>query len=82
MVAQGDADWRQVLDTFYDGFSDRLDLVAADPDNGMRPNEPTDTDVECPKCGRHMQLRTASTGVFLGCSGYALKPKERCTTRR
>ena len=23
--------------------------------------------------------RTASTGVFLGCSGYSLKPKERCT---
>ena len=25
-----------------------------------------------------MQVRTASTGVFLGCSGYALPPKERC----
>jgi DNA topoisomerase-1 len=26
-----------------------------------------------------MQIRTGSTGVFLGCSGYALPPKERCT---
>ena len=25
-----------------------------------------------------MMIRTASTGVFLGCSGYALPPKERC----
>ena len=25
-----------------------------------------------------MSIRTASTGVFLGCSGYALPPKERC----
>jgi DNA topoisomerase-1 len=25
-----------------------------------------------------MNIRTASTGVFLGCSGYALPPKERC----
>ena len=25
-----------------------------------------------------MQVRNGSTGVFLGCSGYALKPKERC----
>ena len=25
-----------------------------------------------------MQIRTASTGVFLGCSGYNLPPKERC----
>ncbi len=27
-----------------------------------------------------MGIRTASTGVFLGCSGYALPPKERCKT--
>ena len=27
-----------------------------------------------------MTVRTASTGVFLGCSGYALPPKERCKT--
>jgi DNA topoisomerase-1 len=26
-----------------------------------------------------MQIRTGSTGVFLGCSGYSLPPKERCT---
>ena len=25
-----------------------------------------------------MMIRTASTGVFLGCSGYSLPPKERC----
>ncbi len=45
----------------------------------MRQNEPTDTDVPCPKCGRTMQVRTAGTGVFLGCSGYRLPVKERCT---
>jgi len=27
-----------------------------------------------------MQIRAGSTGVFLGCSGYALPPKERCKT--
>ncbi|MCL7707189.1 topoisomerase DNA-binding C4 zinc finger domain-containing protein, partial [Enterobacter kobei] len=27
-----------------------------------------------------MGIRTATTGVFLGCSGYALSPKERCKT--
>jgi DNA topoisomerase-1 len=26
-----------------------------------------------------MQIRTGGTGVFLGCSGYSLPPKERCT---
>jgi DNA topoisomerase-1 len=44
----------------------------------MRSNSPTDTDIACPKCGRPMQIRTASTGVFLGCSGYALPKKEQC----
>ncbi|MEM1229865.1 MAG: type I DNA topoisomerase [Pseudomonadota bacterium] len=77
-IAEGDAKWRSVLDEFYGDFSDKL-VDARQADGGMRPNEPTDTDVICPSCGRHMQVRTASTGVFLGCSGYTLPPKERCT---
>jgi DNA topoisomerase-1 len=75
-VAMGEADWKQVLDEFYKGF--RKKLALAEGDNGMRENEPTDTDIPCPECGRPMQIRTASTGVFLGCSGYGLPTKERC----
>lgn len=77
-IADGDIEWRVVLDTFYEGFSDKL-RRAQDPEKGMRSNEPTDTDVKCARCGRIMQIRTGSTGVFLGCSGYSLPPKERCT---
>lgn len=77
-IAEGDAKWRAVLDEFYADFSNKL-VDAKSVEGGMRPNEPTDTDVQCPKCGRIMQIRTASTGVFLGCSGYGLPPKERCT---
>ncbi|MCC5872488.1 MAG: type I DNA topoisomerase [Gammaproteobacteria bacterium] len=77
-VAKGELNWTTVLDEFYEDFRTKLD-VAAQQDGGMRPNAPTDTDIDCPACGRKMQLRTASTGVFLGCSGYALPPKERCT---
>jgi DNA topoisomerase-1 len=77
-VARGQAQWDQVLDQFYEDFSQKL-VGAQDPENGMRANTPTDTDIECPVCERHMQIRNGSTGVFLGCSGYALKPKERCT---
>jgi DNA topoisomerase-1 len=44
----------------------------------MQANQPTMTDIPCAVCERPMQIRTASTGVFLGCSGYALPPKERC----
>ena len=76
-VAEGHRAWRGVLDTFYGDFAGRLE--SARGEDGMRANTPTPTDIPCSKCGRAMQLRTAGTGVFLGCSGYALPPKERCT---
>lgn len=76
-VAQGSRDWRGLLNEFYAGFSARLKQAQGN-DHGMRDNDPTDTDIPCSLCGRHMQIRTGSTGVFLGCSGYALPPKERC----
>jgi DNA topoisomerase-1 len=76
-VAQGSRDWRGLLNEFYAGFSARLKQAHGSV-KGMRDNDPTDTDISCSLCGRHMQIRTGSTGVFLGCSGYALPPKERC----
>lgn len=76
-VAGGKKNWKKLLDDFYSGFTSQLAKAEA-VDGGMRSNNPTNTDIECPKCGRYMQIRTASTGVFLGCSGYALPPKERC----
>lgn len=76
-VAEGKRGWLALLDEFYEGFSEQLHQ-AQDKDAGMRRNEPTETDIDCTNCGRHMQIRTGTTGVFLGCSGYALPPKERC----
>ena len=78
-VASGDKDWKSLLDEFYLDFNRQL-VDAQSVDGGMRKNNPTETSIICPKpdCNRHMQIRTASTGVFLGCSGYALPPKERC----
>ena len=77
-IAGGETAWRSVLDTFYGGFSEKL-ARAGSAEGGMRANEPTNTDIPCDTCGRPMQVRTASTGVFLGCSGYRAVPKERCT---
>src|SRR5690554_6236790 len=77
-VASGEKDWKALLDDFYEGFSAQLERASSADAEGMRANNPTDTDIPCPQCGRPMQIRTASTGVFLGCSGYALPPKERC----
>jgi DNA topoisomerase-1 len=76
-VAHGERDWKNVLDEFYGDFKKKLE-VAGDSEGGMRANTPTLTDIACRDCARPMTIRTASTGVFLGCSGYALPPKERC----
>lgn len=83
-IASGELKWRDVLDEFYADFRARLEAAQGDgagkqAQGGMRANLPTDTDIACPTCGRPMQIRTGSTGVFLGCSGYSLPPKERCT---
>lgn len=76
-IAEGELDWIDVLNRFYADFSAKL-AKAGDAESGMRPNEPTLTDIPCPQCERPMMIRTGSTGVFLGCSGYSLPPKERC----
>jgi len=82
-VADGQRDWKNVLDEFYGDFKQKLaHAKGQDSDNGisgMRPNPPVSVpEVACQLCSRPMQIRTGSTGVFLGCSGYNLPPKERC----
>ncbi len=73
-VARAKEDWKALLDRFFGEFKTTLDNAG----RKMRPNVPVETDIPCPKCGRKMAVRTGRTGVFLGCSGYALPPKERC----
>ncbi|MBS9422963.1 type I DNA topoisomerase [Photorhabdus caribbeanensis] len=78
-VASNKAEWKGVLDEFFTDFSEQLDVANKEPEEGgMRPNPMVITSIECPTCQRSMGIRTATTGVFLGCSGYALSPKERC----
>ena len=78
-IAKGKRQWLDVLNAFYDDFTRQL-TQAQSEEGGMRENNPTETDIKCPTCERNMQIRTGSTGVFLGCSGYNLPPKERCKT--
>ncbi|MGI2216760.1 type I DNA topoisomerase [Shewanella baltica] len=80
-VARGELDWKKVLDGFYADFTKQLEKAELDPEEGgMRLNQMVMTDIKCPTCGRPMGIRTGTTGVFLGCSGYELPPKERCKT--
>lgn len=79
-IAGGKLHWKQVLDEFYGGFYQKL-LDAEKPveEGGMSSNKSVETDIECDKCGREMMIRTSSSGQFLGCTGYNLPPKERCS---
>jgi DNA topoisomerase-1 len=79
-VADGERDWKNVLNEFYGDFKQKLVRAQSqDSDHGMRRNLPVEVnEIACPTCSRPMQIRTGSTGVFLGCSGYNLPPKERC----
>lgn len=79
-IAEGKRDWLETLDTFYAEFKQQL-MQADKEEGGMRSNDPIMTDdIACPSCGRPMTVRIGSTGIFLGCSGYSLPPKERCKT--
>ena len=75
-IAEAKDDWKAVLDRFYKGFTKQI----AASDEKMRGNEPVPTPIACTVCSRPMSIRTGRTGVFLGCTGYSLPPKERCTT--
>ncbi|HCG5597906.1 type I DNA topoisomerase [Vibrio parahaemolyticus] len=80
-IAEGEVNWKAVLDNFFADFTGDLEKAELDEsEGGMKLNHIVMTDIECPTCSRPMGIRTASTGVFLGCSGYALPPKERCKT--
>lgn len=46
----------------------------------MRPNQMVLTSIDCPTCGRKWGFAQRAPGYSLGCSGYALPPKERCKT--
>ena len=74
-IAEAKQDWIKVLDSFYVDFKNKIEAA----DASMRGNEPVPTPIACTTCGRPMAIRTGRTGVFLGCSGYNLPPKERCT---
>lgn len=78
-IAANQQEWKGVLNTFFSKFSQQLEQAYKDPeDGGMRPNIMVMTNIDCLVCGCQMGIRTASTGVFLGCHGYSQLPNKRC----
>ncbi|QIQ21224.1 type I DNA topoisomerase [Zophobihabitans entericus] len=78
-VATKKTQWKAVLDAFFGDFNKHLEQAEKDPDaGGMRLNQLVPIPISCPNCSRQMGIKTASSGVFLACTGYSLPPKERC----
>ena len=73
-VAMGEKRWLDLLNEYHDDFIVQLDAAG----DVMPPNSPIETEIPCNQCGRPMTIRVASTGTFLGCSGYSLPAKDRC----
>ena len=77
-IANGELNWKEVLNSYYSAFQDDLS-TAMDEENGMSPNLPTMTNINCPECKiNKLTIRNASNGVFLGCAGYSLPAEMQC----
>lgn len=68
MIEGGEEDWIQVLDQFYQSFSERLRLA----EENMKEIEIEDevSDQRCELCGRPMLYKMGRFGKFLACSGF------------
>ena len=73
-IAMGDKYWQDVLDAFYQDFKAQVEQADSE-EGGMRTNDPTPTDIPCPKCGHPMMIRTGSTGVFLAVQAIVCRLK-------
>ncbi|MDT9587513.1 MAG: type I DNA topoisomerase [Candidatus Arsenophonus melophagi] len=79
LIAENRVAWKSVLDEFFAIFIERFENAKKAPEEGgMQTNPIVLTSIECPECHRNMGIRTASTGVFLGCSGYSYLEKRFC----
>lgn len=67
-IGEAGRDWRQVLQGFYDPFTEAL----AEAEKAIQQVElpPEETDEVCSRCGRKMVIKHGRYGPFLACPGY------------
>ncbi|TCP51835.1 DNA topoisomerase-1 [Tumebacillus sp. BK434] len=66
-VAEGDRDWRGMLQAFYDPFSRTLDGAMKTAERVVLGEE---TVLPCPACGQKLWKRTTKYGLVYACGGY------------
>lgn len=71
LIAKNKIKWKQVLDKFFTNFKKQFNTANQTIENGgMRPNTTVLTSIQCEICNKKMGIKTAASGMFLGCSGY------------
>jgi len=68
-IEDGKLEWQQVLERFYQRFSERLEIGKDEIDRLIIDILQVD-DTECEECGAPMIVRWNRYGRFLGCSRY------------
>ncbi|WP_029147941.1 type I DNA topoisomerase [Methylophilus sp. 5] len=69
-IAEGNLDWLPVMDKFWQGFNQQIQVKA----DVERPGNEL-IDEMCPKCGLQLQKQLSRYGSFIGCTGYNATPK-------
>lgn len=67
-VADGNLEWKKVVDDFYHPFSIELKEAQEQIQKVEIPEELTDE--KCSKCGKPMVIKTGRYGKFMACSGF------------
>jgi len=67
-VEEGELDWVQVLDRFYDPFSRTLEKAEEEIGHIQVADEVTEE--ICDQCGRNMVIKIGRYGKFLACPGF------------
>ena len=67
-IAEGKADWRNVIREFYNPFEENVEKVEKELEHVELVEEVSD--VPCDKCGRMMVYKYGKFGKFLACPGY------------
>lgn len=65
LVAENKRNWKSVIKEFYEAF---MPMVEKAKKEAIVPK--IDTDVKCPKCGKHLQKIWSTDKYFYGCSNY------------
>ncbi len=67
-IANGDADWVQILREFYIPFEQSVEAAGANMKRSQV--EPEKLGEACPECGSELYIRDGRYGRFIGCSNY------------